>query len=150
MLSYAVGIEEFARKADNRLASPHHIQAGSLGNGGHLVGFKVFFLSLGDEFVNVLLFQHDSHSLLRFGDGKLGAVQTLVFLAHVVQTNVQSVRKFAYGDTHAACAEVIAAFDHGSNLAVAEKTLYLALGGRIALLDLRAAGLEGRTVVRLG
>ena len=51
----------------------------------------------------------DRHALLRLGDGKLGAVQTVVLLRNGVQVDVQAVGQLADGDRNAARAEVVAA-----------------------------------------
>ena len=142
MLGAAVGVEEVAGNVYDRVAVPGHAQTVLAGHDCDLDRFEVFLCRSGDERVRVLRAHNDRHALLRLGDGKLGAVQTVVLLGHGVEVDVQAVRQLADGDRYAARAEVVAAADHAGDVAVAEQALDLALLGRVALLDLCAAGLE--------
>ena len=140
MLDRAVRVEERARKVGDRLSAPVHDHAGAFGDDGHAVGLQVFGLRGSDELFLVLRRDDDRHALLRFGDRKLGAVQTLVLLAHGVKLDGKAVGQLADGDRHAARAKVIAALDEARHLAVSEQALDLALFGRVALLHFACHG----------
>ena len=142
MLDRAVRVEERARKVGDRLTAPVHDHAGALSHNGHAVGLQVFGLRGGDELRLVLRRDDDGHALLRFGDRKLGTVQTLVLLAHGIKVDCKAVGQLADGDGHAARAEVVAALDEARHLAVAEEALDLALFGRVALLHFARHGGE--------
>ncbi len=75
-------------------------------------GGKVFLRRKRYKFVRVLGLNYYRHSFLRFGNGKLGTRQTLIFFGDFIKEYVKPVRKLAYGDGHAACAEVVALFNH--------------------------------------
>ena len=149
-LGDAVGIEERAAEVNNGVAAPVHGQAGILGNDRHGSRLEVLLRRVGDKGLHVRLIEHHCHSLLRFGDSQLGAVETVIFLCYLVEVNGKTVGKLADGDAHAARAEVVAALDQLCHLGIAEQALYLALCGRIALLHLCAAGFNGAFGVRLG
>ena len=85
--------------------------------------FEVFGKGDLTEPCGVLGRDDHRHTLLRFGNGKLGAVQTLIFLRNGVQVDIETVRKLADGDGNAARAEVVAALDHPARFRVAEQTL---------------------------
>ena len=93
-------------------------------------------------------FHDHGHALLGFGDGQLGAVQTVILLGHGVQIDFQAVGQLADGHGHAARAKVVAALDETGGFAVAEQALELPLLGGVALLHLasrrfpRTAGCE--------
>ena len=147
VLFRAVGIEEFAGKVNDLLAAPEHSESGLFGNGCNVGRLEVFGGRNLDEARGVLGGNNNSHSLLRFGDSKLGAVKTLVLLGNLVKIDGQTVGKLADGNRNTARAEVIAALDEAGCLGVAEKTLKLALLGRVTLLNLCAAvGKRGRGV----
>ena len=142
MLGAAVGVEEIAGNVHNQIAVPGHAQAVFVGHDCDLDRLEVFLCRRSDERVRVLSAHNDRHAFLRLGDGKLGAVQTVVLLGYSIQVNVQAVGQLADGDRYTARAEVVAAADHAGDVAVAEQALDLALLGRVALLHFSAAGLE--------
>ena len=80
-----------------------------VGNGRDNNGLDILLGSCGNERVYVLRTDNDSHALLRLGDSKLGAVQTVVLLRYGVQVDVQTVGQLADGNGYAARAEVVAA-----------------------------------------
>ena len=90
----------------------------------------------------------DGHALLRFGDGKLRAVEAVVFFRHGVQVDAQPVGQLADGHGYAARAEIVAAADHARGLAVSKQALELALDRRVALLHLGPAAFERLERVR--
>ena len=95
------------------------------------------------RFMHVFRREDDGHALLGFGDGELRAVEALVFFRHLVEVDRKPVRQLADGDADAARAEIVAAADQARHLRPAEQALDLALRGRVALLHLGAAGLDG-------
>ena len=150
VLGDAIGIEKCTAQGDDLVAAPFHGKIRLVFDDGHRGCLQVFLCSERRERFHVLRRKHDRHALLRFGDGELCAVKAVVFLRDGVQIDIEAVRQFADGDAYAARAEVVAALDHARRVMVAEQALELALGRRIALLDLRTAGLDGRGIVRLG
>ena len=150
MLGAAIGVEEITGNIDNLDAVPGHAQAVLVGNGCDNNSLDILLGSCGNKGVYVLCTDNDSHALLRLGDSQLGAVQTVVLLRYGVQVDVQTVSQLADGNGYTARTEVVAAANHAGDIAVAEQTLNLALLRRIALLDFRAAGLEGFLGVLLG
>ena len=99
--------------------------------------FEVLALCYFDECIDVFGSDNNSHSLLRFGDGELCAVETVVFLGNCVEVDLKTVCKLAYCNGNAARAEVVAALYHAGSFGVSEQTLKLALFGGVALLDRR-------------
>ena len=149
MFFRAVGIQELARDVDDGLAVPRHHEAGlfrHFGNDGRL---QIFFARKFDEALRFVRFDDDRHALLRFGDGKFGAVEAVVLLGYGVEVDRKAVGKLADGDGHAARTEVVAALDEQHRLLVAEEALELSLFGRVALLHFRAAVGERFERVRL-
>ena len=149
-LFYAVRIEKIAGQIDDRAALEEHLHAPVVRDRRDGRCVEVLLRGKTDKFRNVLLCDDDRHALLRFGDGKLGAREPLIFERNFVKLDDEPVRKFADGDGDAARAEVVALFDAAGRLFVQKQPLQLALGERVALLHLRAAGLHRMRVVRLG
>ena len=150
VLRHTVRIEECTAQVDYAIAAPLHLKSRLFGDDGHDLRIEVFLLRLGAEFLHILRVEHDRHTLLRFGNRKLGAVEALVLLRDFVQINLKARCKLADGDAHAARAEVVAALDERGNLRVTEQTLNFAFGRRVALLHLCAANLDGFERMRLG
>ena len=111
---------------------------------------KVLLRGEGRKSVCVLSRDNYRHTLLRFGNSKLGSRQPLVLFGHFVKPDFKPVGKLAYGDRNAARAEVVTLFNHTRRFAVQKQSLKLALGERVALLNFRAAGLNRLDVVSLG
>ena len=101
------------------------------------------------ERIHIFGCEHHGHALLRFGNGQLGAVETVVLARHGVQVDGKPVGQFADGHGNAAGAKVVAALDAPCGFGVAEQPLQLAFLGSVALLHLRAAGLQRMRGVRL-
>ena len=150
VLDSAVGVEEGTAEVGDDRTVPLHDHAGVLGDDGHLIRLEVFRLGGADEGICVLGGNDHGHALLRFGDGKLRAVETVVLLAHGIQIDAQTVGQLADGHADAARAEVVAALDEAGHVAVAEQALDLALLGRVALLHLGGHGRKRFQVVALG
>ena len=150
VLGHPVGVQEGPGEIHQGLAAPDHFQPGFGVHLGHQRGFQVF--GLGDFNKAVLVFRTDDagHALLGFGDGQLGTVQTLVLAGHRVQIDGQARGQLADGHAYPARAEVVAPLDHAREFLVAEQPLNVPLGGRVALLNLRAAGGEGLFGMGLG
>ena len=150
VLLRAVGVEELPAQAGDGPAVPAQNHPGLLGHLCDDISLQILRGGGGDELFRVLRPDHHGHALLALGDGKLGAVQALVLLAHGVEVDVQPVGQLADCHADAARAEVVAAANHAGHVAVAEEALELALLGGVALLHLAAHGLEGVQVVGLG
>ena len=139
----AVRIEEGAADIDNRIALPMHDEASFVRDARDDGRFQIFFGGVADEGVRIGGFHDDGHAFLRFGNGKLRAVQPFIFLRNFIEIDVDAVREFADRDGYAACAEIIAAQDETRHFAATEETLDFALGERISFLHFRAASLDG-------
>ncbi len=146
----AVCIQEFPGDIDDFLSSPFQHQAGRFRNHGNGNCLKVFLRRITKESRNTFRAHHYRHSLLRFRDGKLRAVQSRVFLRHLIKVHYQTVGKFADCHRHAACAEVVALLNQPAYFPSAEKSLYLTLRGRVPFLHLRSAGFNGAFRMYLG
>ena len=150
MLLCAVGIQEFAREVDDLLAVERHDKARICLHLGHNGGLKVFFIRKGGKACGILLGYDNGHTLLRFTDGKLCAVKTLVFFGNHVEVDAKAVGKLTDGNRHAAGTKVVTTLDEAGSLLAAEQTLELALLGRVTLLHLGTAGFQRIHLVGLG
>ena len=150
MLHSAVGVQEVTAQVGDDRAVPLHDHPGLISDHSHPVGFQIFRFGGGDEGVHIFGGHHHGHALLRFGDGQLRAVQTVILLANGVQIDPQAVRQLADGNADAAGAKVVAPLDETGHGAVPEQALDLALLGGVALLDLGGHGGKGFQVVTLG
>ena len=150
MLLRAVGVQEFALDVADDIAVPAHDKARLRRHLGHDGGLQVFPVGCGNEFLRVLFRHHNGHALLALGDGKLGAVQPVIFFRYGVQVNGKAVGQLTDGDGNTARAEVVAALDHPRCFLCAEQALQLALHRRIALLHLCTAGLQALQLVGFG
>ena len=149
LLLHAVGIEESALDIHYRFVFIEHSEPRRVGHYGYRGGFEVLLRGKFRKASGVRLVHHYRHTLLRFAYRKLRRRKSFVFLANLVETDVESVRKLAYSHAYAARAEVVATLDHSRRLGIAEQSLELAFLRRIALLHLGAAGVDGVYVVRL-
>ena len=150
MLLRAVGVQEFALDVADDIAVPAHDKARLRRHLGHDGGLQVFPVGCGNEFLRVLFRHHNGHALLALGDGKLGAVQPVIFFRYGVQVNGKAVGQLTDGDGNTARTEVVAALDHPRCFLCAEQALQLALHRRIALLHLCTAGLQALQLVGFG
>ena len=150
LLMGSVGVDESARQVDNLFAAPGEYHTRVFGNGGHDGGFEVLLFGVGQHFVHVFGVHHYCHTLLRFGDGQLGAVEAGVFLGNFVEVDKQSVGQLAYGHGDAAGAEVVTFLNERRHLFAAEHALDLTFCGRVAFLYLGTAGGKRFGGVRLG
>ena len=150
VLGGTVGVQELPADVADGVSVPAHGEPGRLGDNSDLGGAEVFCGGQLQEPGGVLGLHYHSHPLLGFGDGKLGAVQALVFLGHRIQVNVQAVGQLTDSNGHAAGTEVVAALNEPGGLRVPEQPLKLPFLGGVAFLNLRAAGLQGVEVVALG
>ena len=150
VLHSAVGVQEVTAQVGDDRAVPLHDHPGFFRDHGHPVGFQIFRFGGGDEGVHIFGGHHHGHALLRFGDGQLRAVQTVILLANGVQIDPQAVRQLADGNADAAGAKVVAPLDEAGHGAVPEQALDLALLGGVALLNLGGHGGKGFQVVALG
>ena len=85
VLFRAVGVEEVAAQIGDLVAVPAHDEPRRLRYLGKHGRFEVFGGGDRKEALHVFGTDDDSHSLLRFGDRKLGAVKTFVFLGNEVK-----------------------------------------------------------------
>ena len=150
MLCTAVGVKEVTGNVRDHLAVPGHAQTIEIGDLCDNDSLQVFACSGSDEGVYVLGTDNDCHTLLRLGDGQLGAVQTVVLLGYCVEVDVQTVSQLTDRNRYTAGTKVVAAANHAGDLGVTEQTLQLALLGRVALLNFCTASLEGSLGVLLG
>ena len=142
VLLCAIGVEEVAADVNDSLAVPGHSESALCLDGSDYGCLKVLGCGKSEESILILGLDNDSHSLLRLGDRKLGAVETVILLGYCVEVDVKTVCKLADSNRNTACAEVITALDHSGNLAVSEETLKLSLLGGVTLLHLCAAILQ--------
>ena len=150
LLMGTVGIQKCPLQVHDLAAPPLQHQPGLLCHHSHGHGLQVLLRGILQERVHILWIHHHGHALLGLGDGQLRAVQACVLLGHLVQVHRQAVRQLTDGHRHASCAEIIAFLDDAADFLPAEQPLDFALRGRVPLLDLRAAGLDGGFRVHLG
>ena len=141
-LAHAVGVDEIAAEINDGLATPRHRQAVVVRNLGDDVGLQVLLAAVLEEGFHILGRNHHAHTLLRFADGNLRAVQTLILRADRVQIDGQPVGQFADSHTHAARAKVVGLLDELGHLGTAEQMLDLALLWGVTLLHLGSAGVQ--------
>ena len=150
LLMCPVGVQEGPAQIHNGLAAPVHLKPWLLCHHCHGHCLQVFLCSIPKEPVNILWIHHHCHTLLGLGNGYLRAVQARIFLGNLVQINLKAGSQLSDGYRYAACAEVIALLDDSADLRPAEHPLNLALCGRISLLYLSPAYLDGGSGVNLG
>ena len=117
-----------------------HDESGVIRDLSHRCRLKIFLRGEGAEPIRIFGRHDDRHSLLRLGNRKLGAAETLIFFRHKVEVYIKTVGKLAYRNTHAARSEIVAAFYKCCGLLFSEQALELTLRGRVTLLNLSAAG----------
>ena len=142
MLCTAVGVEKITGDISNQLAIPAHTQTIFVCNNCDNDRFQIFLCSLCNECVHILGTHNNCHAFLRFGNGKLCAVQTVIFLGDCIQVNVQTVGKLTNCNRYTTRAKVIAAANHTGYVSISEQTLELAFLGWVTLLYFCAAGLK--------
>ena len=150
MLYGAVGVQEIPGQIGNLSSLPGHDHPSLFRDQGHPVGFQILLFRGGNEGIRVLGSNNHRHTLLRFGDGQLRAVQALVLLPHGIQVDAQAVGQLADGNGYTAGTEIVAALDEPGDLAVPEQALDLPLLGGVALLNLGSHGGQGLHIVALG
>ena len=150
LLMGAVGVQERAADVDDGLASPVHHKTRALSDHCHRDRGQILLVGVCQELVHVLRVDDAGHTLLGLGDGDLRAVQARILLRDLVEVDVEARCQLADGDRNAAGAEVVALLDEQADLRSPEHALQLPLGGRVALLDLSAADLDGGRGVDLG
>ncbi len=146
----ARGVKERPRDVHNHFAAPLHDEAAGACNVGDFDGAQVLRVRGGDKAGGVPRAHHDGHALLRFGDGKLRSVQSLVFFGNGVKVNLKTRRKLSYGDRDTARAEVIAAADHQAYVPVAEQALDFALLHGVPFLNFSGRSSDGFFGVHFG
>ena len=150
VLLCTVGIQEFTGKVNDDVAVPGHSQSLLRLDACYAGCFKVLGKRQLAEAISILGSNHNSHSLLAFADGKLGAVQALVLLGHGVQINIQTVGQLADGNRNTACAKVVAALDQTGGLGITEQSLQLSFLGCVTLLHLCTTAFQRGQRVGLG
>ena len=150
MLRSAIGGEEFAGQVHDRVAIPDHRHTRIFGHGCDDLGFEVLFLGVAKELVHILRSHIHGHTFLRFGNRKLGAVQTFVLLGYLVEIHIQAVSQLADRHGYAARAEIVAALDQTACVATTEQTLQLAFDRCVALLHLGTVEFQRFDVVGFG
>ena len=150
LLMSAVGVQERPGQIYNFFSAPYQNQTGILCNNSHRNCLQIFLISVSQELIHVLRRNHNCHTLLRLGNRNLRAVQSGVFLWHLVQFYPQSVRQLTDGNGNAACTEIVTFFNNIGNLFPAEQSLDLSLSRRVTLLNLRTAGINRRSRMGLG
>ena len=90
----------------------------------------------------VFLFHHHCHTLLALADRQFGGIKSLILGLDAVKVDVQSVRQFADGYTHAARTKVVGLLDEFRHFRTAEEALQFPFFGGIAFLHLAAACME--------
>ena len=139
MLPNSVGVEKVAADIDDRPAAPVHPQPPRIGDPGDDRRLQVFRRRQFDEFRRIRRVHHHRHPFLRLGNRQLGAVQSVVFLWHRIQVDLQPLGQFADRHRDAASAKIVAFLDQPAGRRLAEQPLNLAFGRRVAFLHFRAA-----------
>ena len=138
-----VGVEELAADIYDSLAVPVHNESCLLGNGSNDCCLEVFGVCKLDELFYILFLNDNRHSLLRFGDSELGAVQSVVLLRYLVKIDNETVCELTDSNGYTACAKVVTALDECSRLFISEEPLQLSFLGGVTLLYLCSASGEG-------
>ena len=150
MLDGTVGIQESTGEIGNDLAFPAHDHTRCFRNNSDSVRFQILFFSFSDELIGIFGSDDYGHTLLGFGDRKLGTVETFVFLADIVQFDLKTVSQFTDGNTDTAGTEIVAALDQACYFSVAEQSLDLSFLGSVTFLYFTGHRLEGFQVMCLG
>ena len=143
VLCYAVSIQESTGQIYNLIASPVHYKARVSRYFCNNGSFQVFLVSKFNEGFFISSFNYNCHTFLRFGDSKLGAVQTFVFFRNFVQINYKTVGQFTNCYGYTTCTKVVAAFNHSSNFRITEQALDFTFSGRITFLNFCTAAHQG-------
>ena len=150
MLVRSVGVEELAGNIYYLVAVPVHNESRFLSDLSHLNTLKILFSCEPHEFVSVRCGNDTCHSFLRFGDGKLSTVESVIFLRDCIKVYLKAISQLADSNTYTACTEVIALLDQTCSISVPEQSLYLTFFRSITLLYLGAACLDRMRVMCLG
>ncbi len=145
-----VGIQKSACDIHDLSAAPLKHQPRLLRHHRNFHSLQILLRSIAQEGLHILRRNHHRHTLLRFGDGQFRAVQTRIFLRHLIQIHHQTVRQLPDSHRHTAGAEIVTLLDQPAHFLPAEQSLDLTLRGRISLLHFGAAGLDGAFRMYLG
>ncbi len=136
-------VQKFASDVYDYRAAPGHHQTICVGDCRDYNSVKVFGGRGLDEFLCVLGTNDDGHSLLAFGNGKLGSVKAFVLFGNGVKVDVQAGRQLSDGYAHSARSKVVAADNHKAHVFVSEQALNLSLLDGVSLLDFGGGGGDG-------
>ena len=139
----SVCVKEGSADVYDLLASPYKHKTGLLRNLGNNNGLKVLLFGKCQHLVGILLIDYDGHTLLGFGNRKLGSVKTRILLRNLVKVYAKACCQLADGNGNTAGTEVVTLLNQVAYLTAAEQSLQLTLGRRITLLYFRTAGIDG-------
>ena len=98
MFLRAVAVDKASLNVDDPLALPVHGQARFRGDRRHRGRLQILRPGERDKAGNVFSRHDDRHALLRFADGELRSVESIVFHGYAVEIDRNAVRKLPDGN----------------------------------------------------
>ena len=145
-----VRVKEISGDIDNLISSPVHDKSRILRDSRDDRGLQILLMRILHELLDVFRVNDNCHSLLRFGDSDLRAVETGVLLRYLIKVDIKTACKLSDRYGYSACTEIVALFDQMRCFASPEKPLKLSLSRSVTLLDLSTALLRRLFCMDLG
>ena len=145
-----VRVKEISGNIDDLISSPVHDKSRILRDSRDDRGLQILLMRILHELLDVFRVNDNCHSLLRFGDSDLRAVETGVLLRYLIKVDIKTACKLSDRYGYSACTEIVALFDQMRCFASPEKPLKLSLSRSVTLLDLSTALLRRLFRVDLG
>jgi hypothetical protein len=84
-----IGIKKSTAEVDDFFAAPSHDEAARVCDVCYVDALEVFFVGLGDEISDFRAINANGHAFLRFGNGKFGAIESVVFFRDCIEVDHQ-------------------------------------------------------------
>ena len=145
-----VRVKECTGNINDFLSSPLKNQSGLLCYDRNRNRLQILLSSKAKEFIHIPGCNYHCHSLLGFGDRKLGSVKTGILLGYLVKIYYKTVCQLTDRNGYTAGTKVVTFLNNLTYFSPTEESLNLTFCRCISLLYLCTAGLNGALRMYLG